>query len=788
MINDMISEDTNTLSEESNKISEVLPLFLTDDLVIFPGIILPLGVKDEAQINMVNDVLAGDVKMLAVVLKRSATDGKKRLNEPYDVGCAVSIPKMLRIPDGSLRLIVQGVERIHIDKVFKSETNIDVVKVSRIESTPGKGLRLEAMTRTIQDEFGEVIDAAPYLPYEMKVALVNITDPGSLSDFVAANLNIRADERQEILATSNIEVRLTKVSRMLSRELQLLKLGSKIQSEVSGTIEKNQREYFLREQLRAIRKELGEDEEGAGTRELKKRLSELDASDQVKETSEREIERLERIAPSSAEYSVARTYLDWLLDLPWRISTEDRIEIGDARRILDRDHYGLQDVKERILEFLAVKKLKGTGRGSIICFVGPPGVGKTSVGRSIAEAMGRKFVRMSLGGLRDEAEIRGHRRTYIGALPGRIIQSIKRAGSNNPVFMLDEIDKLGSDFRGDPSSAMLEVLDPEQNFAFQDNYLELEFDLSKVMFITTANYLETIPPPLRDRMEIIKLPGYVTPEKVQIARRYLVPRQIKENGLKPSQIRFTNKALENLSLYYTREAGVRTLERTIGKICRKAAVEVAAGIKKKFSITVRNYTEYLGPPKFSQTLYNRRPQVGIANGLAWTSVGGVMLFIEAIAMPGQGKINITGQLGDVMKESAEIAMSYLRKKADKLKIAQDYFKTNDFHIHIPEGATPKDGPSAGITLTAAMASLFTKRPVKNDIAMTGEITLQGKVLSIGGMREKSVAAARGHMKILLCPSGNKSDLEEIPDIVKEKLEFKFVNTIDEVLRTVLIAK
>ncbi len=771
-----------------DRFPDTLPLFLTADLVIFPGVLTPLVVNDDRQIRMINEVLETDVKMLAVVLRRLGTDEKTRSGEPYEIGCAANIVKMLRIPDGSLRLLVQGIERIRIEGVERRTSGMPVCRIARLPSEPAKGMRIEALMRTIRDEFGEVIDTAPYLSYEMKVALLNINDPGSMADFVAANLNVKPDERQSILSAVEIEDRLNKVSRLVRKELQLLKLGDKIQGEVKNAIEKNQREYFLREQMKAIRKELGEDVEGAEVRELSARLEKFDAPDQVKETAAREIDRLGRTNPSSAEYTVARTYIEWLFEMPWRVSTADRLDVDEARRILERDHYGLEDVKERILEYLAVRKLRGEGRGSILCFVGPPGVGKTSIGKSIASAMGRRFVRISLGGLRDEAEIRGHRRTYIGALPGRIIQNIRRAGTNNPVFMLDEIDKLGSDFRGDPSSAMLEVLDPEQNAAFQDNYLEVDFDLSRVMFITTANYLETIPPPLRDRMEIIKLPGYVTPEKVIIAKRYLLPRQIRENGLTPRRIGFTDKALEKIVVHYTREAGVRTLERTIAKVCRKVAVQVASGQRRKTSITARNYTDFLGPVKMMPDLFNRKPQIGVATGLAWTSAGGVMLLIEALAMPGEGRLKITGRLGDVMKESAEIAMSFLRRWAQRFKIPADYFRKHDFHLHIPEGATPKDGPSAGITIASALASLFTEKPVRHDIAMTGEITLQGRVLPIGGLREKAVAAARGHMKAVICPVENRSDLEEIPDIVKEKLTFRFVESLDEVLRVALLPK
>jgi len=768
---------------------QTLPLFLTDELVVFPGVITPVVVTSDDQIKMVNEALNVSNKMMAISLRIPASEDDKRADAPYLIGCAASIIKMLRIPDGSLRLLLQGGSRIRIAEILVDEGLGRVARVRNLEPILTGGARIEALTRKIRDEFTEVIDIAPYLPYEMKVALINISDPGTMADFIAANLNIKPDERQEVLAAVDITQRLAIVSRLVDRELTILKLGSKIQQEVSGTIEKNQREYFLREQMKAIRKELGEDGEGAEIRELNERLAKLSASDQVLEAAKKEIERLGRMNPASAEYTVSRTYLDWLFDLPWKVSDPDNIDIKQARKILDRDHYGLDDVKDRILEFLAVKKLKGGGRGSIVCLAGPPGVGKTSIGKSIAEAMGKKFVRMSLGGLRDEAEIRGHRRTYIGALPGRVIQNLKKAGTNNPVFMLDEIDKLGADFRGDPASAMLEVLDPEQNFAFQDNYLEVEFDLSKVMFITTANYLETIPAPLRDRMDIIKLPGYITPEKLMIAKKYLVPRQITDNGLKPGQVTFTDRTIENIIVFYTREAGVRTLERTIGKVCRKIALDVASGDETKtFVINTKNLEKFLGPARISPDLQGRSPRVGVATGLAWTAVGGVMLQIEVIAMPGEGRMRITGQLGDVMKESAEIAMSYLRAHADRLKIPRDTFKKLDIHLHIPEGATPKDGPSAGVTLTTAMASLFTGKPVRHDLAMTGEITLQGQVLPIGGLREKTVAAARGHMKVIVCPEGNRADLEEIPDIVREKLEFKFVSTLDEVLKLALLPK
>ncbi len=770
------------------RIPSPLPLLLTNELVLFPSVLTPITIKDTKQINLVHEVLATDSRMLVIALKQSGRDGE-RIRKPHEIGCLSVVVKMLRMPDESLRLLVQGINRVRIQNMFFHEDGYQMADVEEVKSrTPKKSDTIAALLKLLVDDFSKIIDTTQNLPEEMKVALININDPGTLADFVATNLNMKTDDRQKVLSTLNEKKRLTVVSRLVARELELMRIGSKIQNAVSGSIEKAQREHFLREQMRAIRKELGEDDDGADLRELQERLEKLDATEPVKEAAGKELGRLTRMNPASSEYNVSRTYLEWIFDIPWNASTDDSLDIEKAHKVLDRDHYGLEDVKERILEYLAVKKLRSDGKGSIICFTGPPGVGKTSIGKSIAEAMGRKFVRMSLGGLRDEAEIRGHRRTYIGALPGRIIQNIKRAGVNNPVFMLDEIDKLGADFRGDPASAMLEVLDPEQNFSFQDNYLELDFDLSKVMFITTSNYLETIPPPLRDRMEIIKLPGYVTPEKVQIAKKYLVPRQIEENGLTHKQIKFTPKALETIIVHYTREAGVRTLERTIGKVCRKVAVKVTSGETKPISIIGNNVKDYLGAARITSDLHSRKPQIGVVTGLAWTAVGGVTLLIEVLAMPGNGQIKITGRLGDVMKESAEIAISYLKHHADKWKIPEEYFKEHNFHIHIPEGATPKDGPSAGVTLTSALASLFTGRPARHDIAMTGEITLQGNVLPIGGLREKAVAAVRGQMKKIICPKANKPDLEEMPDIVKEKVEFQFVETLDEVLNAILLPK
>lgn len=781
---------TDKESVEIKKMPEELLLLTSSDLVVFPEILAPIIVKNENHIKIINEVLTDDSKTLIVALEK--TSDKEQENDNlniHPIGCVANIVKMMRIPDGTMRVLIQGVHRVRITDVQMTKAKLPLGKFeiinTEIPTSPKLTKRIEALVRSVKELFTVIIDAANYLPEEMKVALMNISNPGILADFTAANISIQIEQRQEILSSLDVIERLEKILLFLRREEDILKIGSKIQSEVTQKMEKNQREYYLREQLRAIRKELGDDEEGADIIEVRKRVEELDAPTYVKEAAEKEVERLGRINPASSEYSVSRSYIEWLLDLPWNIATEDSINIEESKKILDRDHYGLDDVKKRIIEYLAVKKLGGSSRGSILCFIGPPGVGKTSIGKSIAEAMGRSFVRMSLGGLRDEAEIRGHRRTYIGALPGRIMQNIRKAKSNNPVFMLDEIDKLGTDFRGDPASAMLEVLDPEQNFAFQDNYIELDFDLSKVMFITTANYMETIPPPLRDRMEVIKLPGYVTPEKVQIAKRYLVPRQMKENGLTTKHITFSDGALEDIVIHYTREAGVRNLERVVGKICRKVAVQVASGNQEKVRISVKNLKKFLGPIWLMPDLYNRKPTVGVANGLAWTSVGGVMLVIETIIFPGDGKIKVTGQLGNVMKESAEIARSYLQKEAKRLNIPEDMFKKYDLHIHVPEGATPKDGPSAGITIITALASLFTNTPVRHDVAMTGEITLQGRVLPIGGLREKAVAAGRSHMKMVICPKANEADLEGIPSAIKEKVEFKFVQSIDEVLKIAL---
>jgi len=771
---------------DSTEIPSQLPLLLLRDAVLFPNVIFPLMISDKKTIKMVNHALEGD-RIIGAFTANPKDDKNTLSEEPYNIGTAASIAKMFRMPDDSVRLLVQGLSRIKLENVIQEEP-FKIVRISLVESVRRKSDRLEALSRLVVDEFRQVIDSAPYLSEDMKAALINIDDAEVLADLIAANLNVNLKEKQTILETINVKQRLEKVSALVSKELKLLKLRDKIKEEVDEEIEKNRRQYYLREQLKAIKKELGEEnEQDVEINELRKRLEETPMPEKTREVAEKQLNRLTSMNPASAEYPVVHNYLEWILDLPWEKSTEDNINLSVAREILDEDHYGLDDVKDRILEYLAVRKLRESTKGSILCFSGPPGVGKTSLGRSIARAMGREFVRIALGGMRDEAEIRGHRRTYIGALPGRIIQSLKTAGSNNPVFMLDEIDKVGADFRGDPESALLEVLDPEQNNSFTDHYLDMPFDLSKVMFITTANVIHTISPPLRDRMEIIQLPGYITLEKTEIARRYLVPRQIAAHGLDRKHLRFTKGALARIIQHYTRESGVRNLERVIARVCRKVAFRVASGESAVHKITVKNFIEYLGEPKFIGEITDHPPMVGVATGLAYTPVGGEVLLIEATKLPGTKSYKLTGQLGDVMRESAEIALSYLRANSKKFKIKQEFYKNNAVHIHVPSGATPKDGPSAGITMTTALASLLTGRKVRNDVAMTGEITLRGVVLPIGGLREKVVAAVRAGIKEIIVPSMNRKDLKDIPEDIREKVkQFHFVDKIDEVLKIALM--
>jgi ATP-dependent Lon protease len=757
-----------------------LHLLPVGNILIFPYVVAPLIITDEKRMAVINEALS-DRKIVGLFAMKSK-ENEPSVGNLYDIGTAVLILKMFRIPDGNMGLMVQGLSRIRLQKITQSEPHL----MGIVETLPEDGARsvkVEALVREVTELFQQIISISPFLPDELGTAIANVENPGRLADLIASNLKIGIAERQSILETLKVEYRLIKLLVYLNKELELLKLGSKIQSEVQSKIEEGQKEYFLREQMKAIQKELGEkDERVAELEELKKRIDEAGLPEEAKNQAEKELDRLSRMPPQAAEYTVSRTYLDWLVELPWKKGTDDTIDVTKAKEILDEDHYDLTDVKDRILEFLAVRKLKADSKGPILCFVGPPGVGKTSLGRSIARAMGREFVRYSLGGMRDEAEIRGHRRTYIGSLPGRIIQGIKKAGSNNPVFMLDEIDKVGTDFRGDPASALLEVLDPEQNNSFSDHYLEVSFDLSKVMFITTANILETIPRPLLDRMEVIRLPGYIDEEKLEIAKKYLIPRQKQENGLRGGQIRFTVASIKRLISDYTREAGVRNLEREIGACCRKIARRIAEEKAEKVQISPEQVIELLGPRKYFSEMAQRKDTIGVATGLAWTPVGGVILFVEATLMSGGKGMVLTGQMGDVMKESAQAALSYIRSHAKELGIPENFFEKMDIHIHIPEGATPKDGPSAGITLATALVSLLTKKPVKHNLAMTGEITLQGKVLPVGGIKEKVLAAYRAGINKVILPILNRKDMEEIPENVRDKMTFHFVEYLDDVFK------
>jgi ATP-dependent Lon protease len=771
------------------EIPEVLPILPVANILIFPYVVAPLVITDEKRMSVINEALT-DRKIVGLFALKSRDKDKGEEGNLYEIGTAVLILKMFRIPDGNMGLMVQGLSRIQLEKITETKPHLKG-KVKRIQEDASKSVKTEALVREVTEIFQQIVAISPFLPDELAAVVTDVENPSRLSDLITSNLRIDIEDRQTILQTLVVEDRLIKLLVYLNKELELLKLGSKIQSEVKSKIDEGQREYFLREQLKAIQKELGDkDEQTQELDELKKTIEEAGMSKEAKEQADKELDRLSRMPPQAAEYTVSRTYIDWLVSLPWQRSTSDNIDIQQAKVILDEDHYDLEGIKDRILEFLSVLKLKDTSRGPILCFVGAPGVGKTSLGKSIARAMGREFVRYSLGGMRDEAEIRGHRRTYIGSLPGRIIQGIKRAKSNNPVFMLDEIDKVGTDFRGDPASALLEVLDPEQNNAFSDHYLEVPFDLSKVMFITTANVLETIPRPLLDRMEVLRLPGYIQEEKVEIAKRYLIPRQIKENGLKKGQIRFKDSAIRKIILEYTREAGVRNLEREIGSCCRKIARKIVEGKGKTEKVLVDpdRIVALLGPQKYFSEVASRKDDIGVATGLAWTPVGGVILFVEATSMTGGKGLVLTGQLGDVMKESAQAALSYIRSHSDQWQIPEDFFKNNDVHIHIPEGATPKDGPSAGVTLATALVSLLTGRKVKHNIAMTGEITLRGKVLPVGGIKEKVLAARRSGIKQVILPKQNEKDLEDIPENIREKMTFHFVEWLDEVFRLTLNGK
>lgn len=761
-----------------------LPILPLRGTVLYPDLILPIMVGRKKSVKLIDDAMDSDRIIGVVTQKRSETEDPKE-SDLYSVGVAALILRMIRELDGSQRVIVQGISRVKLREYFQKEPYFKA-KVEEVEESHVQGVEIDALIMNLKNLFQRAVELAPYLTAELGSMVSNIKSPTILADLIASNLNLSTPEKQGILETYDVRERLTKVHLSLNKEVQVLELGNKIQSQVKEDMDRTQREYYLREQLKAIKKELGEmDEHTAEVKELRERIKKAKMPPDALAAAEKELDRLAKIPPASAEYTVARTYLDWLVDLPWSETTADNLDIDNAQKTLDEDHYDLEKVKKRILEYLAVRKLKADMKGPILCFVGPPGVGKTSLGKSIARTMGRKFMRISLGGVRDEAEIRGHRRTYVGALPGRIIQGIKKSGSNNPVFMLDEVDKIGMDFRGDPSSALLEVLDPEQNHSFSDHYIDVNFDLSKVMFITTANVLDTIPPALRDRMETLELPGYSEDQKMMIARQFLIPKQINEHGLSSDYIDFEDSAVQVIISSYTREAGVRNLEREIASICRGVAKDVARGITEKVTITPDNLHKYLGPVKFFPEVAERTSEPGVATGLAWTPTGGDIIFVEATKMRGEKGLTLTGQLGDVMKESAQAALAYVRSKAKELGIEEDFFAKNDIHIHVPAGAIPKDGPSAGVTMFIALTSLLTNKPVRSDVAMTGEITLRGLVLPVGGIKEKVLAGMRAGIRTIVLPKKNEKDLEEIPERIRNQMDFKFIHRMDEAIELTL---
>ncbi len=756
-----------------------LPILPLKETVVFPDSMTPLAIGQERSVRLIEDVVGGE-RMLGLLTVRDEEVETPGFDDLYTIGTAAVVHKMIRVPDGTLRILVQGMRRIRLIEPVLDDPYL----VGVFESVPDvleESRELEALARSAQNLFARIVGLVPYLPEELQIAVANIDDPATLCNLVASTLRLKTDEKQRLLELSDVHERLREVSRILNRELEVFELGTKLQSQVQSELEKGQREFFLRQQLKAIQEELGEDDpEQAEVNELRAQLAERDLPEDVRRVADRELARLERLPAAAAEYGVVRTYLDWIATLPWGVTTADDLDLERARAVLDHDHYDLEKVKERIVEHLAVSKLRNEPGGQILCFVGPPGVGKTSLGQSIARTVGRRFARLSVGGVRDEAEIRGHRRTYIGAMPGSIIRAIRDAESTNPLLLIDEIDKLGADARGDPASAMLEVLDPEQNHTFRDHYLDVPFDLSKTLFICTANTTDSIPSPLLDRMDVIALAGYTADEKLGIAKRYLVPKQIEAHGLAGRGLSFTDRALRLIVREYTREAGVRGLERRIADLCRKAAVQVAGGEARQIRVGERLVREWLGPRRFSTEARRRTADPGVATGLAFTTVGGDVLFIEAQGYPGSGKLTVTGQLGDVMQESAQAALSWVRSHTDALGIDESWFREHDLHLHVPAGAVPKDGPSAGITMATAIASLVRGTPVADDVAMTGEITLTGQVLPIGGVREKALAAQRAGLGRVILPRENAHDLDELPPETREALEFVLVDTIEQV--------
>jgi ATP-dependent Lon protease len=768
------------------EIPEVLPLLPIRDIVIYPYMMLPLFVGRDVSIRAVEESLSRD-RLIFLVSQKNSSEENPSSADIHRVGTIASIMRMLKLADGRVKILVQGLSKGEVDTYLRERPFFEVKIRKVIEPTLSEvPIEVEALMRTAKEKIEQILNLKN-LPPEIVMVTDNISDPGVLADLVASNLRLKIDESQAILEIFDPIERLKKVNELLSRELELSTMQARIQNQAKEEMSKTQRDYFLREQLKQIQQELGEgDERAEEITELRKQIEKAKMPTEVKREADKQLRRLEQMHPESSEASLVRTYLDWLVDLPWSKKTKDNINIKKAKQVLDEDHYDLEKVKERILEYLAVNKLRKKIKGPILCFVGPPGVGKTSLGRSIARSLGRNFVRVSLGGVRDEAEIRGHRRTYVGALPGRIIQGIKQAASNNPVFMLDEIDKVGADFRGDPSAALLEVLDPEQNHAFSDHYLNLPFDLSNVLFICTANLLDPVPPALADRMEVIQLSGYTNEEKLEIARKFLIPRQREDNGISTKYFEISDDAVLRIIAEYTKEAGLRNLEREIASICRKVARKVAEGKNELNRITRANIHSFLGAPKFLPETEQEHNEVGVATGLAWTSTGGEILYVEASLSKGRGNLTLTGQLGDVMKESAQAAVSYARAHAKKLGIEEDFYQKLDIHIHVPAGAIPKDGPSAGITMATALISALTKKPVNRDVAMTGEITLRGRVLPIGGLKDKSLAAFRAGIKTIVVPDRNQKDLDEIPKSLRRKLRWVVAKNMSEVLKTALL--
>ncbi len=772
----------------TEKLPEILPILPLFDVVLFPKMVLPLMVLQRESIRLIDEAMTKNRIIGAITSTSTEPKAEYFTDDLYLVGSSAIILKMAKIDEEKAQLLLQGLGRFKV-REYTQKKPYFMARVEPLEAQWTKDKEIDAMMLNLINQYQKVVQLSPGMPSEIVAIARTLDEPDTLSDMVTSTINSTTKEKQEILETLDVKHRLKKVTKMVNYQLEILEIGSKIQSQVKGDMDKQQREYYLRQQLKAIREELGEtDETNVEIEEYRTKIKEKNLPEVAAKEAQRELDRLSRMHPSSAEYTVASTYLDWITELPWNDTTEDNLDLDKAQKVLDNDHFGLEKAKKRILEYLAVRKLNPEIKGPILCFAGPPGTGKTSLGHSIARALGRRFIRIALGGIRDEAEIRGHRRTYVGALPGRIIQGIRRAGSNNPVFMLDEIDKVGSDFRGDPSSALLEVLDPEQNFSFEDHYLDVPFDLSRVMFITTANILDTIPPALRDRMEVLRLSGYTLEEKVKIAFRYLIPRQRKANGLKTGQILFTKRAIQEIITGYTLEAGLRNLEREIANVCRGVATRIARGKTQSLKIDKKNIAEYLGPIRFTNEMKNRVATPGVVMGLAWTEAGGDILFVEATAMEGTGKLTLTGQLGDVMKESATAALSYIRTHADALKIENKFFQTHDIHIHVPAGAIPKDGPSAGVTMLTALASLLTGKTTPRDLAMTGEITLRGQVMPVGGIKEKVLAAHRAGIKTIILPEFNEKDLEDIPEKVKTAIRFRFVSQMQEVLKTALKSK